>query len=301
MSRNFSAEAGGYNPGNGERGSSKVLLLLLLLVVAAGAYLYYFTDYIRPQEGGTKPPEGETGKVIKPLPARQTAMSSAQLMAKPAGIPAGIKPLPAKPAAPPPPQPKPASVPAKPLAKAVQQPVKAAPQPVPAPAERVVKPAKTGKKLTKGRYTLLVGVYVLEKSIYDDKARVKKAGLTPVVRKGGHKRITMNRLLLASFADKNSADAELTKLQKVTDGAFILQENGKYAVYAGSYFVEGMAAREQDTLYKHGINLVMKKVQVTMPVLRMTAGSFASHEAAQKEATRLKKRGLDATVIKTGE
>ena len=101
--------------------------------------------------------------------------------------------------------------------------------------------------------------------------------------------------------DRSSADAELKKLEKVTDGAFILQENGKYAVYAGSYFVEGMAASEQDTLYKQGITLVMKKVQVTMPVLRMTAGSFSSHEAAQKEAARLKKRGLDATVIKAGE
>jgi len=278
-----------------------VLLLLLILVVAAGAYLYYFTDYIRPQEGGIKPPEVATGKVIKPLPARQTAMSSAQPMAKPAGAPVGTKPLPAKPAAPPPPQSKPAAVPATPAAKAVQPQVKAAPQPVPAAAKPVVKAAKTGKKLHKGRYTLLIGVYVLEKSIYDDKARVKKAGLTPVVRKGGHKRITMNRLLLASFADKNSADAELAKLQKVTDGAFILQENCKYAVYAGSYFVEGMAADEQATLRRHGITLVKKKVQVTMPVSRMTAGSFASHEAAQKEATRLKKRGLDATVIKAGE
>ncbi len=303
MSRNFTAEAGGCAARNGERGSSKVLLLLLILVVAAGAYLYYFTDYIRPQEGGSKQPEGATGKVIKPLPARQTAMSSAQPMAKPAGAPSGTKPLPAKPAAPPPPIPT--AVPAKPAAKAVQPPVKTVPQPatapVPAPAKPLVKAAKTGKKLHKGHYTLLIGVYVLEKSIYDDKARLKKAGLTPVVRKGGHKRITMNRLLLASFADKNSADAELLKLQKVTDGAFILQENGKYAVYAGSYFVEGMAAKEQDTLRKHGITLVMKKVHVTMPVLRMTAGSFASHEAAQKEAARLKKRGLDATVIKSGE
>jgi cell division septation protein DedD len=300
MARNFSAEVGGYIAGNGERGSSKVLLLLLILVVAAGGYLYYFTDYIRPQEGGTKPPEGVTGKVVKPLPARQTVMSSAQPMAKPAGVPTGTKPLPAKQTALPS-QPKPAAMPAKPAAKTVQSPIKAAPQPLPAALKPVLKAAKRGKKQLKGHYTLLIGVYVLDKSVYDDKARVKKAGLTPVVRKGGHKRITMNRLLLASFADKSSADAELKKLQKVTDGAFILQENGKYAVYAGSYFVEGMAAREQDTLYKHGINLVMKKVQVTMPVLRMTAGSFASHEAAQKEAARLKKRGLDATVIKTGE
>lgn len=308
MARNFSAEAGVCAARNEERGSSKVLLLLLILVVAAGGYLYYFTDYIRPQEGETKPPEVATGKVIKPLPARQTLMSSAQPMAKPAGAPVGTKPLPAKPAAPSP-QPIPAAVPAKPAVKAAPQPAPApapaqapAPAPAPAPAKPLVKPAKAGKKLPKGRYTLLIGVYVLEKSIYDDKARVKKAGLTPVVRKGGHKRITMNRLLLASFADKNRADAELKKLQKVTDGAFILQENGKYAVYAGSYYVEGMAAREQqDTLHKHGITLVKKKVQVTMPVSRMTAGSFASREAAQKEAVRLKKRGLDATVIKMGE
>lgn len=144
MARNFSAEAGGCNPGNGERGSSKVLLLLLLLVVAAGGYLYYFTDYIRPQEGGTKPPEGETGKVIKPLPARQTAMSSAQPMTKPAGAPAVSKPLPAKPAVPPPLQPKPATVPAKPVAKPAPLP-EPAPQPEPATAKPVVKPAKAGK------------------------------------------------------------------------------------------------------------------------------------------------------------
>jgi hypothetical protein len=111
----------------------------------------------------------------------------------------------------------------------------------------------------------------------------------------------MNRLFVASFSARDEATAELIKVKKVTGDAFMLRENGTYAVYAGSYFLAAKAAAEQDRLYDKGIMTLMKKSQVTVAVTKLTAGSFPSKIEAQKAAKLLKKQGLTATVIKTGK
>jgi len=40
---------------------------------------------------------------------------------------------------------------------------------------------------------------------------------------------------------------------------------------------------------------------VSLPISEVTAGSFSGSEAANKEAIRLKKKGIVVRVIKTGE
>jgi cell division protein FtsN len=111
----------------------------------------------------------------------------------------------------------------------------------------------------------------------------------------------MHRLFLAEFDSHHAADLELQKLKKVTSSAFILEQNGRYAVYAGSYLHERGAVVEQKRLSGKDFKLNLKTAKVTIPVSRVTAGSFSSSEDARKEASRLEKQGIIARVIKSGQ
>jgi cell division protein FtsN len=146
------------------------------------------------------------------------------------------------------------------------------------------------------KYQLHVGDYTSEESLADAKAKVRKAGFSAVVKRQGEKRMTMNRLYHSSHGDKNSAEQALAMLKKEIDGPFILRENGKYVVYAGSYQNEQTALGEQERLSLLGTTLVLRKADVKLPVSRLTTGSFPSKEAAQKGGARLKKMGLHPSV-----
>jgi len=148
---------------------------------------------------------------------------------------------------------------------------------------------------------LLVGEYVVDKSVAPVQAKLKKLGIGPVAKSKVMRSEPMNRLFLATYDDRQAADAALDKLKKVTGDGFILPENGKYTVYAGSFFLEGRAAVEQDRLYEKGYKLVMKKGTATVPVVRITAGSYASKDDARKDLDRLKKNGIVAQVVKSGK
>jgi cell division septation protein DedD len=190
---------------------------------------------------------------------------------------------------------------------------KTGPTPLPANAteQKNAEPALTAKPVQKetkppasverGLYTLLVGEFALPRSVKDAQVKLRKAAIAPVMKKSIKRQEPMNRLFLAEFSDREAAEVELKGLAKLTADAFILPENGKYAVYAGSYYMKGQAASEQDRLYDKGVKLVMKKVFAPINVIRMTAGSFATREEALKAAASLKKRGLVAQVVKAGK
>lgn len=317
MNRQFQNDSEEDNAPTGEGGSSRVRLqlLVLILLVAAFGYIYFFTGLVRPKEEAPPQPPVQTAEVRKPMPQRPAQPEEA---AKPTEQPAKPQeakpappaaPVPAKPEQPKPPQPPAAkgapavkeaakTVPAAaPSAKPAVQPKEKAPPPAAKAPRKVETKAEKG---TPGKYTLLIGEYVAAKSVNEVKAKVKKAGLAPVVAKGRKKTEPMNRLFMADFADEASARAELAKLKKLTGGAFILPENGRYAVYAGSYFLAGAAAREQDRLYGLGVKLVMRRAEVPVSTSRVTAGSFPTREKAQEAAARLKKQGLKASVVPSG-
>jgi hypothetical protein len=111
----------------------------------------------------------------------------------------------------------------------------------------------------------------------------------------------MHLLFLADFDSHEAAATELRKLQPQTGSAFILKENGRYALYAGSYLHEKGAAAEQKRLAGKGFRLALKSVNVSLPISEVTAGSYPSIEGARKEAARLKKSGVVVRVIKIGE
>lgn len=277
----------------GNRGSTTTLLLLLLLVViGAAGYLYYFTDIIRPREGIEKTESVEQQPMTMPMPPRQTQMSTAQV--PPKSAPQAAKPG----SAPQPPQSEQKGQKGAPQAS---KPTPAEPrEPQPQKPQAAAPEQKQGEKKAKSKhvYSLRVGTYVVDEKLEKDKEKVIKAGLEPIVVSGGTRKATMNRLFLGAFDDKQKAEAQLGKVKKVSDSAFMIQEKGKYAVYAGSYYVEKTAVQEQNRLGALGITLVLKKADVPLPAQKLTAGRFSSIKAAQEAASRLKKLGLKTPVIR---
>lgn len=332
MSGHLSPEKVTGNPIRNERGNTtRTLLLVLLLVVAAAGYLYYFTDLIRPAKEEAKPPATQPVQVKQPIPPRpeqqggQAATPAKPEEAKPPqGAPA---PPPAKPAAEQKPapaaapaaKPEPAKVakaeaPAKPAPPKQAAPAAAATAPAkPAAAaaaseKKVTAPAKTAAKAEKpavkrkgGAYTLLIGDFVSDPTFATVQAKLKKSGVTPVRKSAVTAPETMSRLFVAEFNDQDAAEAELQKLKKLTADAFLIADNGKYSLYAGSYFTEGKLSSEMQRLGAKGVKTAVRKTQATIKVTRVTAGSYGSPEEARKDMQRLKKIGITAKSVKAGK
>lgn len=152
-----------------------------------------------------------------------------------------------------------------------------------------------------GEYTLRIGEYVVPAAMEKDKAKVRAAGLTPVVTEGGRKKESMVRLFFGEFADQVTARNELQRLRDATVDGFVLNEGGKHQVYAGSYFVEERALKEQQRLEALGFRMTLRKASVTVPTLLLTAGKYGSRDEALKDAARLKKKGLAPAVVANGK
>jgi len=147
-----------------------------------------------------------------------------------------------------------------------------------------------------GPWTVLVGNYVLEEAMATDLARVRKAGLEAYVVPGAQKKAHMNRLQLAEFTDHDSAQAELTRLKRQTSDAFMIDNAGMHAVFAGSYLLDTRAASEKERLAAAGFKLTVKRVDVSIPTKSLTAGSFAEKSAAEGVLKKLRAAGVKATL-----
>jgi len=309
-------------------GGQRILLVVLFLLVGAFGYLYFFTGLIKPREEGAKPGAGQGAPVKKPIPprpggdvakGRPPAKADEKKPAEqPAARPVAVSPQPPGKASPSPSPAKPAAVPAKPAAVATGGPATPPAQPVKSPAVRDTKGAASankaeqtlGKKAdhgtakkeqARGEYTLQVGEFVAEPSVRSALAKVKKAGIAPVAKTVIRKSEPMIRLFLAEFDGRAEASEAAARLKGAGADSFTLPDNGKYAVYAGSYFLKGKAIAEQDRLNGKGFKTVQKNVRVSLPVVWLTAGSYPTGEDARRDAARLKKLGLTAMVLKTGK
>jgi len=223
---------------------------------------------------------------------------------------------------------EPAAVAAKPAAVEKKEPVAAAGKPAPAPtAEK--KPADVKKPVEKqaaagapvatakkdaqkparketpaapatvtgsGNWTVLVGNYVLEEAMATDLAQVRKAGVDAFIVPGGQKKTHMNRLMLAEFTDRDSAQAELARLKRLTADAFMVDSAGMHVVYAGSYLLDARAASEKERLAAAGFKLTVKRVDVSIPTKNLTAGSFADKGAAEDVLKKLRAAGVKASL-----
>jgi hypothetical protein len=149
-----------------------------------------------------------------------------------------------------------------------------------------------GAKNIGGKYTLVVGSYVLKSSLRADKVKVEKSGLKTSVMPGKMKSEPMNRLLVSEVDSYPAAKEELSRIKTASKDAFFLRNNNRYAIYAGSYFSDDRAAQEQERLRKLGFAPILKKSQAPVPTYSLTAGSYPTRDAALKGAERLKKLGF---------
>jgi len=142
------------------------------------------------------------------------------------------------------------------------------------------------------QYTLVVGTYVLKSSMRSDKVKLEKSGLQTAVMPAKMRNEPMNRLLVAEIDSYPAAQEELSKVKKASKDAFLLRENNKYAIYAGSYFADDRASQEQERLRKLGFAPILKKSQAPVSTYSLTVGSYPTRDAALKGAERLKKLGF---------
>ncbi|BCS53033.1 SPOR domain-containing protein [Geobacter sp. SVR] len=163
------------------------------------------------------------------------------------------------------------------------------------------KPAKkpvAGSAAPAGKWTVVVGNYILEDAMATDLARVRKAGFKASVQPGVRKKAPMNRLFLAEFADRHAAQAELEKLKRYTSDAFIVDQGDKHAVYAGSYLLDSRAASEKERLAAAGLTVAVRHVEVPIPSKNLITGVFADKGAAETAVRKLKEAGLSGAYIR---
>lgn len=153
----------------------------------------------------------------------------------------------------------------------------------------------TGKTVSKKEgkgFSLVIGTYVLQSTLKADKSKLEKAGVHPSVVAGPKKSQPMNRLVVGEFDSYTTARTELEKVKKTSKGAFLLQENGKYTLFAGSYYRKERAVEEQERLRSQGFAPILKKADAPVESWKMMVGGFPTREAAQEEAAKLRKMGF---------
>ncbi len=218
-------------------------------------------------------------------------------------------PVPVKPATPPP-----AAAPAK-VAPSPTQPkpkeenkksvVAKQVQKTPRPALSVEKKARiaaepkcgTPKPLAAGcSWSVIVGDYILEEALSADLGRVRKSGFAPIVNPGSRKKTAMNRLLVSEFKDRASAASTLEKLQRLTSDGFVIEQGGKYLLFAGSYLKSEAANVEKERLKIAGFATTVKPVDIAIPTMTLSVGPFTSKKSADAARIKLQSVGLKATI-----
>ena len=157
---------------------------------------------------------------------------------------------------------------------------------------------EAGHHAGKGTWIVQVGNYVLEEALSADLGRVRKAGFTPVIKAAARKKIRMNRLLLSEFSERAAARSAFDRLKSQTSDAFMVDQNGKFAVYAGSYLLAERAASEKDRLTSKGFPVTLKRFDVAIPAQSLSVGPFNSKKAADAAVGTLKGAGIKASLTR---
>jgi hypothetical protein len=160
--------------------------------------------------------------------------------------------------------------------------------------------AMTGNfNLKVGQYTLKIGEYFVAAAMADDKKKVADAGLTSMVVQGPKKKTAVIRLEVEGCVDQDSAHKLLEQVQKSSgDGFIVVDKARKYHLFAGSFADQKRAEAEQQRLASLGIKSTQQKKMVDLPVLVLTAGNFATEEAAREKLKQMEKDGLHPVLVK---
>ncbi len=145
-------------------------------------------------------------------------------------------------------------------------------------------------------WTLFVGNYVLEEALSADMGRVRKAGLQPVIKASTRKKTSMNRLFVSEFNDRVAAQSAMDKLKRQTSDAFVMEQDGKFALYAGSYMQSESANAEKERLKAAGVSVTIKHSEIAIPSQILSVGPFKTKKEADSSLVKLKSEGLKATL-----
>ncbi len=293
-----------------ERGASQNLLLgFLVALLAVFGYLYFFTGMIKQREVESEkaPPPQQLKHPIPPrpdvqgqnVPVKPSLPLALPVSSKPAGPP---KPPSntaetMQPSAVTPPQVIAAAKPASPSpAKSAEKPEAPKPKPTPVKPQPKVLSAKVSEEKSPVFLYKLETVDILSAPKAQKlMASMKSSGFLGVGIKKLHQERLMKRLFVAELSDYNSAIAELEKLKKITDAAFILPAGGKYNLYAGSYDQVKRAKTEMSRLAGRGVKTSLRDSRVKLPVYRVT-GQIKGKYAAEEWVKRLRKQAVESHV-----
>ena len=237
-------------------GCLRFLLLLLLLVVAMGGGFYYFALPL------LFPEEEPVAVSASPRPSKMK-------------VPTRTKPVVTEKV--------PEEVVTKEEVAAVKPP--APPAAVSAPVVPEVKPEpKPAFALTSGSY-LYHGALARAEKILKDQGYEVSSSEQPEEHE-------VTRLLAGRF-DKSQAQKRLAELRQLAPDAFLVAEEGLFAVYVGSYLSLDKARRTADLLYQEGVRVDEVQVKVSLPKTRLRFGQFVTRKEAETAAAKLKKLGVE--------
>jgi len=159
-----------------------------------------------------------------------------------------------------------------------------------------VKPvtAAMTKKATTDSWSLVVGNYVLEEALSADMGRVRKAGFVPVIKPSTRKKTDMSRLFVSEFNDRAAAQSTLEKLKRHTSDAFVIEQGGRFVVYAGSYLQTEAVNSEKERLKGAGFATTIRHAEIAIPSNRLSIGPFKSKKEADAALGRLRSAGIKA-------
>jgi len=287
-------------------------------------------DAKKPEEAKPgAPPASPAPSAAKPAVPPVAAPATVKPVAPPAVAPVAAKPavppavaqVPVKPSAPAP-QPqaaaKPANLPpgpaapkketAAPLKKDEPKAAKAAEQkPVPVVEQKSatgsVKAPAAEKPVVRKKpasYAIFVGEFPAGEETAAAEAKLARLGIKPVTRQETKKSKSMNRLFFGAYTDYDEYSAALDKLRQSAKGAFGVEKEGKYYLYAGSFSAKERVEKEKRDLAGKGITLQTQLVVLPLSSVKLTAGKFASKGEADKAAARTKSEGLSVKVVPLG-
>lgn len=327
--------------GSTGKSKAPLLVLLLLVGVFAYLYFFtsLIVPHEAPKtaEQSSNP---EVKQSMPPKPAA-VATAAAPAAPAPAAAPAAPTSAPTPTAAPaaPAPSPAPAAKPAAPAPAPAPAAKPAAPAPAPAAAQKAAPPAASGTKKEEAKpakpvetkpapavvkkesaksdkpakaaakpapkkpaaYVVFAGEFPVGDESEAAEAKLAAAGVKPVVKSEKKKNKTMNRLFFGAYADYENYRAELDKLKKGAKGAFGVEKDGKYYLYAGSFSTKEKAEKEKKNLAAKGISLQIQQAVLTLKSVRLTAGNYKAKTDADKAAAKLKQAGLNVKVLPKGE
>jgi cell division septation protein DedD len=251
------AESGAEERPRKNGGRSRLLLLLLLVVAGAGAAFYLFgQDLFAPAQ--------PVAQVERQKPSKMKVPERPQPVKKPEAVKDEVVSQ-AKIAA---------IIPTPPTVPALA--------PVPVPVE-IPAPVPV--------FALTAGSYLYKSNVNRVNRQVEKLGYKTTTSQSFESH-EMTRLLVGRYP-KSLAKKRLAKIQKFSDGAFIVAEGGKYVVYAGSFLSLDKARRLADLLYQQGVKTEERQAMVDLPRTTLRFGGFATRAEARKVVQKLEKLGVE--------